>query len=190
MNNYEFLKANPIIVDGMFSDLAIANTYQMIKTLKYNANHKSVLSQKVYESAFVHYFDDSFQKTSLYRRVFEYLTTGLNFKVKLDNAYVHSYGIDHKTKPHIDNSTPTVIYYANPKWEVEWGAYTSLIVDNDIFKAISPKAGRLLIFDGNTLHMGNPPNLSAPDRRWAIVFKFRFIDDNGNEMHQIPFVGQ
>jgi hypothetical protein len=190
MNNYIYLQENPTIVDGLFSDKNVANYYQLIKTLKYNANHKSVLSQRVYESAFVHYFDDNFQKTSLYIKVLNYLTNEMNFKIKLDNAYVHSYGIDHKAKPHIDNSTPTVIYYANPKWELEWGACTTLIKDNDIFKTISPKAGRLLIFDGNTLHMGNPPNISAPDRRWAIVFKFRFIGDNGNEMHQIPFLGQ
>ena len=70
--------------------------------------------------------------------------------------------------PHVDNETPhyTGIYYVN-----NCDGDTFLFDGKKEIAKISPKQGRIVIFDGATLHAGSHPYLS--DFRMVINFNFR-----------------
>ena len=191
-NDLQSLKnSGALVYDNVISQQDILKYFSMVKNFDYSIKHKSVASAKINEHLFVKYLDlESIQKTKLFSAVSD-LLSNLNYKVQLVNSYVHNYGVDSPTAVHIDNTTPTVIYYANPKWEIDWGGETFILDENsDIKKAIFTKPGRIIIFDGNTTHMGKPTSIKARERRYIIVFKFIFLDENNNPQHQIPFIEQ
>jgi Rps23 Pro-64 3,4-dihydroxylase Tpa1-like proline 4-hydroxylase len=185
-NDYEDLKENPKVVDGLFNQIDISIINRSFKTFSYKQGHKSKMDQEAYDTSFVHYYDNKkVKEMSFYKKVIGYLNAELNYSVELEKCYVHSYGMDQKTKIHADNTTPTVLLYCNPQWETNWGGETIIYdTDDEIKKVVIPKCGRLIVFDGNTMHSGRSTTIKAPDRRYAIVFKFKFIDAVGNLEHQ------
>lgn len=192
LNNIDLLKdSSAFIFDDKFTKSDIARYFSMVKNFDYSIKHKSVASAKPNEHLFVKYLDhEAIQSTKLYKTILSILNN-LNYNVQLVNSYVHNYGIDSPTAIHVDNTTPSVIYYANPKWDLDWGGETFILEDGcDIKKAIYAKPGRIAVIDGNTLHMGNPTSLKAKERRYIVVFKFVFIDSNGRPEHQLPFTDQ
>jgi hypothetical protein len=192
LNDLDSLKNSGILVyDNLISDKDILKYFSMVKNFDYSIKHKSVASARPNENLFVKYLNlESIQKTKLYSTVTE-IMSNLNYKVNLVNSYVHNYGVDAPTAIHIDNTTPTVIYYANPVWEIDWGGETFMLDEKDDIKhAVFSKPGRIIVFDGNTRHMGKPTSIKAKERRYIIVFKFIFVDENNNPQHQIPFLDQ
>lgn len=66
----------------------------------------------------------------------------------------------------------TALWYIAPEWNVEWGGETLLYnSDQDAEAAITPKPGRLLVFDGSILHVGRPPNRICYAPRYTLAFK-------------------
>jgi Rps23 Pro-64 3,4-dihydroxylase Tpa1-like proline 4-hydroxylase len=186
INDYEDLKKNPKVIDGLFNPIDIAMISRSLKTFSYKQGHKSKIDQEDYETSFVHYYaENEVKKLHFYIKVMSYLKNELNYNLDFDKCYVHSYGMDQKTKIHADNTTPTVMLYCNPQWQPNWGGET-IIYDNEgeIKKTIVPRPGRLLVFDGNSMHSGRSTTVGAPDRRYVIVFKLSFIDSDRKIEHQ------
>jgi len=53
----------------------------------------------------------------------------------------------------------TALWYIAPRWDVEWGGETLLFnSDGDAEFVVSPRPGRLLLFDARIRHAGRPPN--------------------------------
>ena len=186
INDIDKLKKEPRVFDDVISKTDVAMLYRTLLTFSYKQGHKSSVKQEFYETAFVHYYDnEKIKEMSFYKKVKQKIEEELNFNLILEKAYVHSYGLDQKTLIHADNSTPTVMLYCNPNWQFFWGGETILYDDDmEIKKVIVPRAGRVAIFDGNTLHCGRSTTLQAPDRRYAIAFKFLFADSEGNPEKQ------
>lgn len=66
----------------------------------------------------------------------------------------------------------TALWYIAPEWDVEWGGETLLFnKERDAEVAVSPKPGRLLIFDGSILHAGRPPNRNCYAPRYTLAYK-------------------
>lgn len=66
----------------------------------------------------------------------------------------------------------TALWYIAPEWDVEWGGETVLFNrERDAEVAVSPKPGRLLMFDGNILHAGRPPNRNCYAPRYTLAYK-------------------
>ena len=75
---------------------------------------------------------------------------------------------------HRDHSSVTVLYYANLKWEPDWGGETIYFDDDgDARIVISPKPGRLVVARGAILHRGNVPTRDCPEARLTIAYKLR-----------------
>lgn len=79
--------------------------------------------------------------------------------------------------PHDDASTNmkwSLLYYANLKWELEWGADTLFLKDNkkDILHISQCKPNRVVIFDSTIPHLIRPSTMSAPHHRWSINMTF------------------
>jgi hypothetical protein len=93
----------------------------------------------------------------------ELLRCKANFQTKLESKLENS----HNT-PHTDHTIPhyTMIYYVN-----DCDGDTFLFDGTTELARISPKKGRLLVFDGLMLHAGSNPKTS--DYRMVINFNFR-----------------
>jgi hypothetical protein len=70
----------------------------------------------------------------------------------------------------------TAIWYLCDRWDREWGGET-LFYDaaGDARYAVSPKPGRLLLFDGAIRHAGKPPNRNCPIGRYTFAIKLRAV---------------
>jgi hypothetical protein len=68
----------------------------------------------------------------------------------------------------------TALWYLCDRWDREWGGET-LFYDaaGDARCAVSPKPGRLLLFDGAIRHAGKPPNRNCPIGRYTFAIKLR-----------------
>lgn len=93
----------------------------------------------------------------------ELLRCKANFQTQIQDKKDNS----HNT-PHIDHTIPhyTMIYYVN-----DCDGDTFLFDGTKEVARISPKKGRLLVFDGLMLHAGSNPKTS--DYRMVINFNFR-----------------
>jgi len=66
----------------------------------------------------------------------------------------------------------TALWYIAPEWDVEWGGETLLFnKERDAEVAVSPRPGRLLIFDGSILHAGRPPSRTCFAPRYTLAYK-------------------
>ncbi|MEO8019172.1 MAG: 2OG-Fe(II) oxygenase [Pseudomonadota bacterium] len=68
----------------------------------------------------------------------------------------------------------TALWFLCEQWDTEWGGETLFFdADGDAQVAVSPKPGRLLLFDGAIRHAGRPPNRNCPVARYTFAVKLR-----------------
>ena len=88
---------------------------------------------------------------------------------------VTSNGVYH---PHDDSDNGekwSFLYYANMKWDLEWGADT-LFLDDDrhnINNIVQCKPNRVVIFDARIPHIIRPSTTIAPQYRFSVNMTFR-----------------
>ncbi|HTW39179.1 MAG TPA: 2OG-Fe(II) oxygenase [Steroidobacteraceae bacterium] len=68
----------------------------------------------------------------------------------------------------------TALWFIAPEWNVEWGGET-LFFDSsmDAQVAVSPRPGRLVLFDGSLPHVGRPPNRICYVPRYTLAYKLQ-----------------
>jgi SM-20-related protein len=70
----------------------------------------------------------------------------------------------------------TALWYLCESWDREWGGETLFYEpDGDARLAVSPRPGRLLLFDGAIRHAGKPPNRNCPVARYTFAIKLRAV---------------
>jgi SM-20-related protein len=68
----------------------------------------------------------------------------------------------------------TALWYIAPQWDVEWGGETLFYNEaKDAEVAVSPRPGRLVVFDGAIRHAGKPPNRICYVPRYTLAFKLQ-----------------
>ena len=68
----------------------------------------------------------------------------------------------------------TALWFVCERWETDWGGETLLYTDDgDAEIAVSPRPGRLLLFDGAIRHAGKPPNRNCQVARFTFAIKLR-----------------
>lgn len=71
-----------------------------------------------------------------------------------------------------DEGDYTALWYIAPEWDVEWGGETLFYNSGmDAEVAVTPKPGRLVVFDGAIIHAGRPPNRVCYAPRYTLAFK-------------------
>lgn len=71
-----------------------------------------------------------------------------------------------------EESDLTALWYIAPEWNVEWGGETLFYnAKMDAEVVVSPRPGRLVIFDGRIPHVGRPPNRICYAPRFTLAFK-------------------
>jgi len=94
------------------------------------------------------------------------------------HAYANcaGYGEDyhaHRDSPE-DSKNVTILYYANPIWERDWGGETIFYNDdNDAAMAVSPRPGRVVVSRSAILHRATGPTRGCYDERFTIVYQLR-----------------
>lgn len=71
-----------------------------------------------------------------------------------------------------DEHDLTALWFMTTQWEVEWGGET-LFFDShlDAQVVVSPRPGRLVVFDGSITHVGRPPNRICFAPRYTLALK-------------------
>jgi hypothetical protein len=68
----------------------------------------------------------------------------------------------------------TALWFIAPEWNVEWGGETVFFDSGmDAQVAVSPRPGRLVMFDGSLTHVGRPPNKICLMPRYTLAFKLQ-----------------
>lgn len=68
----------------------------------------------------------------------------------------------------------TALWYLNEAWDAEWGGETLFFdSEGDAQVVVSPKPGRLLLFDGAIRHVGRAPNRICFAPRFTFAIKLR-----------------
>ena len=68
----------------------------------------------------------------------------------------------------------TALWYICDRWDHEWGGETVFFdARKDVRAAVSPKPGRLAVFDGEVSHAGRAPNRICFATRYTLAFKFK-----------------
>lgn len=67
----------------------------------------------------------------------------------------------------------TALWFVCGEWDTEWGGETLFFdATGDAMCAISPRPGRLVVFDGAIRHVGRPPNRICSASRYTFAIKF------------------
>ncbi|HVY85549.1 MAG TPA: 2OG-Fe(II) oxygenase [Caulobacterales bacterium] len=68
----------------------------------------------------------------------------------------------------------TALWYLCDLWDVEWGGETLFFdAEGDAQAVVSPKPGRLVLFDGAIRHVGRAPNRICTTPRYTFAIKLR-----------------
>ena len=102
---------------------------------------------------------ESFTKIFLKKykiKTMEIFRSKVNLQLKLSNGKKHNYNTPHKDfeNPYFDHNV--LLYYVNDS-----DGDTVFFKGTKIVKKVSPKANRLIVFDGNILHTGSHPSKSS-----------------------------
>jgi len=97
--------------------------------------------------------------------IFEDKRAYVNSAVYGDSYYAHRDSAE-------DSKDVTVLYYANPHWELDWGGETIFFKDdNDAVLAVSPRPGRVVVSRSAILHRASVPTIDCHEQRLTIAYK-------------------
>jgi len=106
----------------------------------------------------------------------------------LESCYVNVLNSTDKPGVHCDCSgdgeySPTILVYCNNEWNYNWGGETVFFDENlDVKKAVLPKPGRVVVFDGRIPHTARPPVSIFEGNRYILTFKYNnFVNDKTND---------
>lgn len=95
--------------------------------------------------------------------------------LQLDRIYANANAFGDLFYPHTDGDSGregiTALYFANLRWDLEWGAETSFYAAGEPAYVVAPRPGRMLVFDAKLTHRGAAPTRPTPEPRWSIAFK-------------------
>ena len=96
----------------------------------------------------------------------------LNGQTYGTDTYFHRDSQDWVKKLGDDYIIRTGLIYLNKDWYPDYGGYTVIIDDNnEITKAVMPKMGRIVLFDGHKVHGGTAISRAFPGVRLAMPLK-------------------
>ncbi|MDB4342515.1 2OG-Fe(II) oxygenase [bacterium] len=170
------------IFDDVFEAHQIQKMYYFILNSKFRLNVNDDDFAE-YKTKYSQTFGCEFSEDDLKRfGLLEYLPNTIKekFNLKYDNygrCIVNNITPLDTHYPHDDsgkNMKWSLLYYANLKWELEWGADTLFLTDNkkNISQVSQCKPNRVVIFDGRIPHMIRPSTMAAPHYRWSINMTF------------------
>ena len=181
------------IYDDVFDSHQVQKMYYFILNSSYNlkVNDDDFLE---YKTKFSNTFGCSYPRSDAERfKIIEYLPTDIKKKFNisldtcgrclvntitpLDTHYPHDdagSGLMWKEHGHGLEVKWSFLYYANLKWDLEWGADTLFLTDDRtrISQIAQCIPNRIVIFDPKIPHLIRPATMAATHYRWSINMVF------------------
>ena len=129
----------------------------------------------------------------------KYNTARVYVNAQPDETIKRIHGIHRDTVDLNEEKNFTLLYMANPEWYPTWMAENVFYADDETtgdtqqfqkgmgqfrsfnvgypFSIIPPVAGRVVLYDGRTLHTTKPTAPWAREMRYAVVFRIRIKDN-------------
>lgn len=121
---------------------------------------------------------DVAQSLSMWRATLDALSTlRPNTEFKPYRAYINHAAYGDMLFTHFDAQPQhqdffTALWYLCDAWDVEWGGETMFFDERgDALVAVTPRPGRLALFDGRIRHAGRPPNRVHYGPRYTFALK-------------------
>ncbi|MFT5432596.1 MAG: hypothetical protein ACI9OJ_003297, partial [Myxococcota bacterium] len=166
------------LIDNLIEPGALVGIHDLFRALDYGFNDVD-RGDTEFARHLVHYFDpDEFETNPAValllgqaRNVISEL--GLDC-AKVERIYANFNLFGDYQFAHPDGHVWTVLFFINSAWNPDWGGEFLLYEDGPqpIALAIAPKPGRMVLFDGKTLHRGGSPSKYCLDARITLAIKF------------------
>ncbi len=90
----------------------------------------------------------------------------------VERSHINCHFFGDTRNPHIDKGQINGLLFLTPEWCPEWGGEIIFYEDRKAALVLEPLPGRLIIFDGKTLHKGGVPSKSSSMPRYTLTTKF------------------
>ena len=104
--------------------------------------------------------------------------------LRAHRVYANAQTSDNRSDIHVDahfENCFSVMFYATMHWPKEFDGETVFYTpDDEIYSAILPKPGRVVLFNGVMPHIGRPTNPKLNGRRITVVWKMGPKEDEKN----------
>ncbi|WP_437492265.1 2OG-Fe(II) oxygenase [Sorangium sp. So ce1014] len=181
-----------ILVDHLFRKKKIEQVYRTLSESYVYYRGQLSSSADHFPKMVAHFVDlEAFQMLFFYEEVFGLMKRCYaDVPLHLYKAYVNQTCYGDVNYPHVDckprRRDMTVLYYANPRWDREWGGETMLYDDSGAFNlAVLPAPGRVLIFPGATWHCAGIPSRVCPVSRFTLAMKYTLSAKDAREYRSI-----
>ncbi len=119
---------------------------------------------------------DGLEKEEYFR---EYLFNLIQDKIKMQCIFKRIYANGQTAgqcgTPHIDDGEFTFLYYPNPEWRIEYQGHLMFLEGNEIFKTVSYKPNRAVLFPAKIKHYADAPNRMFTDIRISLAYKLELL---------------
>lgn len=160
--------------DGLVPQELIESIYQLLLVGSFKHSHVA-FTDSPYKTQAMDLNDKKYPQIEKLASIIHPLIPDVH-KYHLDAVYANAYSFADVPMVHQDtqyDNELTVLYYANPVWDVNYGGETVFLdhENGELVKAVLPKPGRILIFQADYFHCGRIPNRLCPGYRYTIAFK-------------------
>ncbi len=95
--------------------------------------------------------------------------------IQVNRVYANAQGSANRSDIHVDahyHGCYSILLYANLHWPKEFEGETIFYTeDEELYGAVLPKPGRVVVFDGSIPHIGRPPHPEVNGNRITVVYK-------------------
>jgi hypothetical protein len=126
-------------------------------------------------SLFWHF--EKLEKDPFFSRIlFNKIQNKLNIKADLKRCYANGQTASLEGNPHTDTADGdfTFLFFPLP-WQFNWGGNLVFIENDEVFKAVTCKENRALLFDNRILHYAEAPIRCFKGLRISIAWKIENV---------------
>jgi SM-20-related protein len=165
-------------IDNLMTEKEIADLYEIVIKLPFIKAERSHEKDE-YLSFRADFLTDKFEKQLKVGAIARKLLTNLypGKRLALWRAYINMSNFGDVEYPHTDcqagENDITILYYAHKEWKKAWGGEIMFYHDNEVVHAITPKAGRFVVFPGIIEHVGTVPTRICKHSRYSFAMKYK-----------------
>lgn len=106
--------------------------------------------------------------------LFKKIQIKLGIKANIKRCYANGQTSLQSGSPHMDDGDLTVLLFTEP-WKFYWGGNLVFLDNNEVFKAITYKQNRVVVFDPKIPHYAEAPNKNFNSLRISLAWKLKNI---------------
>lgn len=177
------------LCDGLYDEVTVSRVADLLSTLRFRRVERSRTGSEV-SGGSAEIPANIAQSEPLFCQLISLAEEAFAARgLVAQRLYVNSTVFGDMYYPHRDFNENekhlTVLYYANPVWNADWGGETILYDDDgDARMVVSPRPGRVLAFRGAILHRGGVPTRACFEERLTVAYKLR-IPESGNSSDRV-----